>query len=665
MNAPAIPSRATRRASAAARLGAGLAACLALCLALLASGCGAPEAKPFSYPRERIPLPEEAMEFFKSEPDSFVWATPADLPAGLVWQDGADVPEVGSPDAQKGGTFYYVITDFPRTLRFVGPDANGSFRNYIHDNITLYLVVPHPDNPEQHFPCLAREWAFGDDGRTVYFRLDPDATFADGVPIRADDYFFCFHFMRSPHIVDPWYNDAYKTKISKITQYDDLTISITLPESKPDMLYRASALVRPVPTHFYRDFAEDYVRHYQWHMEPTTGAYQVLPENIHKGRGVTLTKVPDWWARDKKHFRYRYNPDRLDYRVVRDRDKIIALFQNGEFDIFGATGIVPDVWYNKLSDAEPNVANGGIVRTTFYNQVPRPSWGMSINSMMPLLKDRNVRQGLQFATNWDLVCQTVFRGDAQRMQTTSDGYVAVTFPDTKARPFDPAQAAACFAKAGFTERGPDGIFRNAAGERLGFTITTGYKRLSESLTILQQEARKAGVEYRLEIMDATAAWKKIDEKKHQVSFGAKNTSVELYPRYWETFHGANAYKPDGSVQTETNNETQTSDPHLNSLIEQYDRASTMEDIVRLAREMEAWLHEDAAFIPAFTEPFFRTAYWRWLKWPEGFQGKTARDADENMVFWIDQAEKEATREALKRGEKFPMQYNVFDQFKSP
>jgi len=637
---------------------------LVFVLASLLAACGTPQDKPLSYPLKRVPLPEEAMEFFKSEPDFFVWAKPSDVPENLNWQQGDEVPEYGSPNAKRGGTYFYIIPDFPRTLRFVGPDANGAFRNYIHDNNTLALVSPHPDNPEHYFPALARQWAIGPDNRTVYFKLDPDATYSDGVPIRADDYFFCFYFMRSSNIVDPWYNDAYKTKIARITQFDELTIAITLPESKPDLLYRTS-LVRPVPTHFYTEFAEDFVQHYQWTMEPTTGAYQIKKKNIDKGRSITLTQVPNWWAREKKHFRYRYNPDRLNYKVVRDRDKVFALFAKGEIDMYGTNGIIPDVWYNKLSEkAEPNVANGGIIRTTFYNQIPRPSWGMSINSMRPILNDRNVRQGLQFATNWDLVCQSVFRGDAQRMQTPSDGYVAVTFPDTKARPFDPQQAAALFAKAGFTKRGPDGILVNDKNERLSFTITTGYKRLADSLTVIQQEARKAGVEYRLEIMESTAAWKKIDEKKHDISFGAKNTSVELYPRYWETFHGANAYKPDGSVQTETNNETQTNDPHLNSLIEQYDRASNIDDIVRLAREIVALLHEDAAFIPAFTEPFLRTAYWRWVKWPEGFQGKTARDADEGMVFWIDSAERIAVREALRDGATFPVELRVYDQFKS-
>ncbi len=40
--------------------------------------------------------------------------------------------------------------------------------------------------------------------------------------------------------------------------------------------------------------------------------------------------------------------------------------------------------------------------------------------------------------------------------------------------------------------GPDGILVNAGGERLSFTLTTGYRRLEDAMTILEREARKAG-----------------------------------------------------------------------------------------------------------------------------------------------------------------------------
>ena len=59
-------------------------------------------------------------------------------------------------------------------LRFVGPDGNGAFRSYMLDYNALYLVMPHP-NGDGYYPGLAKEWAYGPDGRPVYFRLHPDA----------------------------------------------------------------------------------------------------------------------------------------------------------------------------------------------------------------------------------------------------------------------------------------------------------------------------------------------------------------------------------------------------------------------------------------------------------------------------------------------------------
>lgn len=649
---PALSRREMLKLGALAAVGAAL------------PSCEGPSRQALVYPKERVPFSEEMLEHFRRHPHFFKFATPDDLPTDLQWQDGSEVPEVGSPQAQKGGTYTYFVADFPRTLRYVGPDANGSFRKYILDNNVLSLLGQHPDNMEWFYPAVAREWAVGPDGKTVYFRLDPEATFSDGVPVRADDIIFCFYFMQSKYIVDPWYNDFYTTKIIGITKYDDLTIAIHMPEAKPDVLYWASSAPYPLPMHFFRDFAEDYVQHYQWHMPPTTGPYYVYPEDIRKGVDITLRKVENWWARDRKHYRYRFNPDRLVFRVVREMDKVNELFKKRELDMVWANGMTPDTWYNKFSESEPMVARGGIVKTTFYNQVPRPSWGLSLNCSMPLLKEKAIRQGLNYATNWELVCEKVFRGDAVPMQTPCDGYAAVTFPDTKRYPFDPAKAAECFARAGFTQRGPDGIFHNGQGQRLSFTITTGYKRFSEALSVIQQEARKAGVEYNLEIIELTAAWKKIRSKKHEIAFGGLNISVELYPRFWESFHSSNAYKPDGSIQPDTNNFTQTASPELDALIEAYDKASSMEEIVRLARQIVAWLHDDAAWIPAWVEPFYRVAYWRWVKWPEGFNYRLSRDADEFHVHWVDVEERERVKADLRAGKSYEPQILVFDQYKT-
>ena len=627
--------------------------------AALLSGCS-PARKSLDYPKTRIPLPEEAMAMFRRYPDFFEFSSPDRLPANLPWQNGQDVPELGDPAAKKGGTYFYFNPDFPRTLRFLGPDASGAFRSYILDSNALALAAQHPDNA-QWYPQLATHWAFSPDGRTVYFKLDPDARFSDGVPVRADDYFFCFYFMRCDYTADLWYQDFYTTKYSKITKFDDLTIAITVPETKPDVLYRAIS-VRPVPVHFYRDLAEDWESHYQWQFEPTTGAYEVRPENVDKGRSVTLTKVPGWWAADKKHHRFRFNVDRISIRVVRDQGKAFELFRKGEIDVFSMR--LADYWYRKLPDSDQRITSGCIHKVTFYNEIPRPTWAVLINRSRPLLDNKDIRQGIQFALNWDLAIAEMFKGDGERMQTCSDGYSMVSFPDIKARPFSIPEAEAAFARAGFSKRGPDGVLTNEKGQRLSFTLTTGYKPYTDLFVILKNEALKAGLGLNLEIIEMTAAWKKMDEKKHDLGFGAKNVSVEMYPRFWENFHSANAYKEDGSIKTDTNNETQTAIPALDALISAYDKAETMDEIVRLAREIVAILHDDAAFIPAFVQPYYRVAHWRWLRWPAGFNVRSSRDWEEFHVYWVDPAIKDETRRALDAGSAaFTPSVRTFEQFR--
>ncbi|MEE4362153.1 MAG: hypothetical protein V2I63_11605, partial [Pseudomonadales bacterium] len=74
----------------------------------------------------------------------FVTATPAEIPADLTWEDGSQLPEFSAPDARKGGTLQGAIQDFPRTLRRVGPDSNGSFRPYILDDVVMGFGQRHP-----------------------------------------------------------------------------------------------------------------------------------------------------------------------------------------------------------------------------------------------------------------------------------------------------------------------------------------------------------------------------------------------------------------------------------------------------------------------------------------------------------------------------------------
>jgi microcin C transport system substrate-binding protein len=607
----------------------------------------------------------------------FRFETTADIPADLVWEDGSDLPDLGSPRAKKGGTLYGSLADFPRTLRLFGPDANGSFRPWILDDTRMLFGRRHPNDTSidangnfRYFPGIAQAWAVDKPNRTVYVRINPAARYSDGVPVTSDDMMFSFYFWQQPFIQAPWSNNFFTRNFTNITRYDEHTFSLTLPEAKPNMLGRVLEL-EPLPMHFFSELGEDYVQRYQWRFVPTTGPYVIRPEDLEKGRSVTLTRLKDWWAKDLKFWRNRYNPDRIRLTVIRDTAKSFEAFRKGELSMFGLT--LPEYYYEKLPVTDPLVANGYVDRAVFYNQVPRPTYGLWINSGRPLLDNREVRVGINYATNWDKVIAEYFRGDYERMRTTADGYGEFTHPTLHARPFDVEKALEHFANAGFTKRDPDGVLVNDAGERLSFNLSTGYESLKDTLTILREEALKAGLEFRIEVMDSTASWKKVQEKQHDITFVAFNVSPEMYPRYWETYHSVNAYDvpwlPDGSpnpnrkLKPQTNNLMSIANRELDGLIEAYRASDDVEEMKALAFRMEEILYQDGSFVPGFVVPFMRIGYWRWIEWPEDFNVKLATSLNEYFLYWIDDARREETLAARRKGETFPVVDEVYEQYR--
>jgi len=611
----------------------------------------------------------EVQAFYQANPDFFTFASIEDLPDGLQWQDGAELPEIGSAEARKGGTEYRALQDFPRTLRTVGPDSNGGFRAFLLDDTTMGLAHRHPDYFD-FIPGIAQAWAVSQDNKTVYVKLDPKAAYSDGVPITAKDFFFTFWFYRSPYITAPWYNNFYSTMYTNITRYDDHTISVSLPESKPDADHRVLSL-RPMPGHFYKDVGEDFVERYQWRFAPTTAAYIVKPEDIKKGRSISLTRDPNWWAKDKKHWRYRFNADRIHFTVIRDTEKIFEAFRRGDLDQTSLN--LSDYWYEKLPDTDPDVQAGYIQKTIFFNQRPRPSYGLWINVSRPLLDDPEIRLGINYATNWQLVIDKFFRGDYGRLNTAHDGFGEFTHPELTAREYDIDKALEHFARAGFTERGADGILVNDAGQRLAFTLSSGYQSMKDVLTILKESAAKAGLDLRIEILDGTAGWKKVQEKQHDIHFSAFGVFLEMYPRYWEHYHSDNAYdqafladgsvNPQRQIKTQTNNLESMAVLEMDQLIERYRASDDKQEMISLAHRMQEIHHDYASFVPGFYQGFFRVGYWRWVRYPENFSFKLAAGATQYYVHWIDSDIKEETLAARKGGKGFGPGINVYDKWK--
>ena len=636
-------------------------------VALLLVACGGAEQDSGVDPSADISA--EVQAFYAADPAKYSFKTLADIPQDLVWQHGEGLPDIGSPNAKKGGTQYEYIADFPATLRTNGPDSNGEFRRWILDYVAPTLAHRHPNNFD-FYPAIASEWAVDLPTKTVYARLNPEARFTDGEAVTADDFLFTFFFYLSPHINSPWYANWYSTQYTNITKYDDYTISISMTEAKPDMDALALSFP-PTPEHFFQELGPDFAERYQWRFVPHAGAYEIKSDDVRMGTNIVMTHVENWWAQDLKFFRNRYNMDRISFNVIRDTANQFEAFRRGDIGQFKIR--TADYWYERLPDSDPDVQAGYIEKAKFFNNMPRSPWGMWINSARPHLDNVDVRLGIQYASNWELVLQQYFRGDFTRLNSSEEGYGEFTNPDVKARKFDITLAREHFAKAGFDRSGPDGILMNADGERLAFTLSTHYERYRDIFSILKEEAIKAGLDLRLEMLDVAAGSRKVSEKQHDIYFIGLNVGLEMYPRFWDSYHSDNAYddaflddgsvNPNRQVKVQTNNLEAVAVYEMDQKIDRYVSSSNRDEMVELSHELSKMHHDYASFVPGFVEPFYWHASWRWVRWPEDFNVRYSSYAEDAFVHWIDTDMKEETLAARQSGQRFEPQINVYDQYR--
>lgn len=608
-----------------------------------------------------LQLDQEKWKFRLGLGDYLKYGTPADVPSDLKWENGMNQPEIGDPAAKKGGVFRRYIPSFPPTIRPIGENANNSFRGDLYDNIDLPLVSLHPETMEM-IPGMAKEWAVSNDGRTIYFRLDPEGRYSDGKPVHANDYLLTVYISVSDNIVNPYAKQYYREDIAQVAVYDDLTLSISLPQAKLYAPFVAGAMTPSSPD-FYSEYGPDYAERYQWRFPPTTGAYEVLPNDLVKGVSVTQTRVKNWWARDRKYYRYRFNPDTIVSKVVRDESKAYELFRAGELDTFLITQ--PQFWYEKSEI--PPVYNGYIERYTYYNRYPKLPRGLYLNVSKAPLDDRNVRIGICHSMNWQKVIDGMFRGDYQRLNAFNEGYLHFSDPSIVARPYSINLAREAFAKAGYTQEDRDGILKKPDGTRLSASITyPGIPTVERIFTILREEAKSCGFELRLDSLEANVAYKKQMQKQHDMVFGSWLIQPPV-PDYYQFLHSTNAIDDKGNPKPQTNNTFVWHRPDTDILSEQVRSATTIDELKEAAWKLQHIIHDEAIFVPGYSVDFVRIGAWRWVRWPDSqntrFSPPVVYDPHDVFVYWIDGKMEEETQNARRSGKTFPEVSRTIDTYR--
>ncbi len=565
------------------------------------------------------------------------------LPKNLKWITNENDPVWSSKEAIKGGEFRLFLLSFPLTLRNVGPDANGSFRMFLDYN-RLALIQIHP-NTNRPIPALATHWAYDKDQKTIFYKLNKDAKWSDGKPVTADDFLYTLEFMRSPHIVAPWYNNYYSEIYDRVIKYDDYTIAVVSKIKKSKYELHIDCNLEPTPAHFYKTLTNNFINDFNWTVAPNTGPYNI--SEVEKGQYITFKRVQNWWGENLKYNKHRYNFNTVKMVVIRDQNVAYEHFKKGELSSFPST--LPEHWHEKVQG--DLYQNGMIDKYWLYHAGPNAMQGIWINSSLPLLNDLNIRKGIAHSLNIEKVISSVLRGDYERLLNVTDGYGEFTNKKIVPLSFNPEKAIEYFKKAGWDKLNSNGIRINKDNTPLSFNITLGLAHHLPRLLVLKEEAKKSGLELNINQMDSSAAFKSVREKQHQLAW--QIWTINELPRYWEYFHSTNANKP------QTNNITNLVNKKLDKLIELYDAELSEAKKTKLAHQIQQIIHDEVVFIPTFKIPYFRFALWNYYHLPKVPNTRLATEFEELIMgpkgatMWYDEKQFNKTTKMLKNGEKLP------------
>jgi microcin C transport system substrate-binding protein len=116
-----------------------------------------------------------------------------------------------------------------------------------------------------------------------------------------------------------------------------------------------------------------------------------------------MTRVKNWWARDRKFYRFRDNPDYIVYTVTGSMDKAFELFRQGKLDFFPLS--FPRYCIQcEIEEIYRATSSAGIFTTT----TPALRAEFTSTALKPLLDNLDVRLGINYSRQWKKVLETIF-----------------------------------------------------------------------------------------------------------------------------------------------------------------------------------------------------------------------------------------------------------------
>ena len=345
--------------------------------------------------------------------------------------------------------FRQSMPNFPGTLRILGPESN-SWLNFMIAAMTYEsLLGQHPTTLE-YTPALATHWQISEDQMTYRFRINPNARWADGQPVTAEDVVATWKFRMDEGLQAPFQRLTWGKFEEPIAETKYIVSVKSLKVNWRNFLYFSGMAILPV--HVLKEVdGATYLEEYNFKFLPGTGPYHVLEEGIDKGNSITIQKRDNYWAAGHRLNVGLNNFDQVKEIVVRDDNLEFEMLKSGDIDNLYL--LKAQRWVEELDF--DHIQQGVVQKRKVFNHSANGIQGLAFNTRRAPFDDVRVRKALFHLFNREQMVEKLMYNEYMLMHSYFPAGMYEN-PDNPKILYDPELALELLAEAGWKERDSNG-----------------------------------------------------------------------------------------------------------------------------------------------------------------------------------------------------------------
>ena len=537
---------------------------------------------------------------------------------GEGWTTNDKYNAIGKKEAVKGGKFVFAMPDFPASIRTFGKDSNYELNDIFSTLMFEPLLSMDPVDKTLH-PLLATHWKMGQDSLTFSFRINPDARWADGMPVTSQDFIATFRLFADTTMLQPFLTEFTKSFESPVAE-SKYIFSIKSKSKNWRQLYYLSTF-SILPDHILKNLTgKDYLEQYQFKYLTGTGPYALLESDVKKGESLTLRRRSDYWGENERFNTGKYNFDEITFTVVTDDLLQFEKFKKGEIDYYNIKQ--PDLWKTGF---DFDYANRNIIlRKKIYNNVPLGPTGFTMNMREYPFDDIRVRKAFIYLFDRKKLNEKLYENSYALYNSfyPNSEYANPTNPVTG---YNYDSAMTLLSEAGWNFNKDKGILEKG-GKQLEVTIPFS-KPMDQYLTIYQEELQKAGIKLNLKETDGPTRFSLGNDRK-----------FTIIPMTWGGIIFPNPITDLSSEAADfknSNNWAGIKDKKIDSLIAKYDFAYSKQEQINILREIDKIAYSYMALVEGFYKSFKTIAFQNKFGYPDGIISRFDRFSTIFYYWYID------------------------------